>query len=63
MVIFLVEMKVPFLMFNLVVVEPMGRRVVACRRRVEAGAEAATRTRAESNTGLEGLDFKENKWD
>ena len=50
-------------MFNLVVVEPMGRRVVACRRRVEAGAEAATRTRAESNTGLEGLDFEENKWD
>ena len=61
----MVEMKVPFFMFNLVVVEPMGRRVVACRRRVEAGAgaEAATRTRAESNTGLEGLDFEENKWD
>ena len=37
------------------------RKVVVCRGRVEAVAEAITRTWAESNTGLEGLDFEENK--
>lgn len=48
-------------MFDLIVSKTKERKVVTSRVRVEAVAEAITRTWAESNTGLEGLDFEENK--
>ena len=49
-------------MIDLIVSMAMERKVVvAYRGRVEAVAEAITRTWAESNTGLEGVDFEENK--
>ena len=48
-------------MFDLIVSKAKECKIFASRGRVEAVAEAITRTWAESNTGLEWLDFEENK--
>ena len=57
----LFQIRIPSQLFDLIVSKAKECKIFASRGRVEAVAEAITRTWAESNTGLEWLDFEENK--